>query len=773
MTRSLRPVGLLLAGALLASSAAAQDSISNAACASDAVSPWADASAALGTEQKDAYIVDLAPSISVWGMPFGVAPVAKPSRSSPLFNTSQISAQALSRRQLVNAPFASGSYQVWDAVGAGVNNDPALNDAPGSDTAPCLGNQLGFAFAEFGTTGSGFNYNGIVGGVINLLPSNPTRLYVTRVMAAVNGCTDASDAAQFGMGSVDETGLIHTRADNNNSPGGCAAILAGNYWWQVRSLARDPAVLDVVSGSFPLFADASDPVVSDTSAPITTFNTPNTVPASVTGGSALVIGTNFDKEYRVGSVGGATTTYTTHLGTGAADQRGSVGYTTDAFAALGGTHGVVGHIAKATTASPSERLNLFGIDAAGVPQTKLVITLPAVVTDNSTGFVNLAGTNEFDHYHGSIAFRGGNSQVALGVDQAGNLLVAAEVDHPTGATNDWGVNYIAVARVTPALAVSWTMAGHNDGSSGGGGNGKPILSGPGGVPIARMVPLSLVTGGTPAGPSVSAPMIDSVGNVYFLSAIELLSNGDFATGLIRAVYDPASFSYELDLVFKSGDVFPGQNSNRDWLITLLKIADSTAVSPGTAWSGNINEMAHGGQSVAGLSTSDPRALGGLVVAASVLYDVDQDTSFNSCFDLIPGVDQPYNVLLYVGHRMWEELGTGLPGTGGLTPRFTGEGALLGGDLATLNLTDAKPNTFPYLVVGLFTINAPFKGGTLIPAVNFLLLMPPTDITGAMSLSAPWPVGLPACIDLYFQYVVPDAAAVKGFALSNAVHVRTP
>jgi hypothetical protein len=767
MTRSLRPASLLLAGALLAPVAASQDSVANTLCESDALTPWDDASAAFGSEQKNAYIVDLAPAITVWGMPFGVAPLAKATRANPAFNTNLISAQALSRRQLVNAPFASGSYQVWNAAGAGIHNDPSLNDVPGSDTAPCLGNQLGFAFAEFDTTQAGFSYNGIVGGVINLLPSNPSRLYVTRLMAAVNGCDGTTDAAQFGMGTVDETGLIHTRADNNNSPGGCATILAGNYWWQVRSLQRNGAVRNVVSGSYPAFADASDPVVSDTTVPITTHNTPGTMPASVTGGSALVMGTNFDKQFVTGSVGGATTTYTTHLGAGATDQRGAVGYTTDAFPALGGTHGVVGHLAKPSSGG-TDRINLFGVNAAGVPQTKLVITLPAVITDNSNGATNIAGSNEFDHYHGAIAFRGGNSQVALGVDQAGNLLVAAEVDHPDTSTNDWGVNYIAVARVTPALAVSWTMAGYNYGPT-----GKAVLSGPGGTPIAQMVQLGLLTGGSPAGPSVSAPMIDSVGNVYFLSTIELLGSGDFASGLVRAVYDPATFSYELDLVLKSGDVFPGQNSDRDWLITLLKIADSSAVSPGTAWSGNINEMAHGGQSVAGLPTNDPRTLGGLVLSASVMYDVDDNGQFESCFDLVPGPDQTYNVLLYVGHRLWEELGAGLAGTGGLVPRFTGEGALLGNDLATLNLSQAKPNTFPFLVIGLSQINAPFKGGTLVPALQFLLNMPPTDGTGAMSLSAPWPAGLPSCIDLYFQYVIPDAAAVKGFALSNAVHVRTP
>lgn len=766
MTRTLRPAGLLLAGALLAPLGAAQDSTSATACGSDAVAPWADAGAAFGSEQRNAYIVDLAPFATLWGTPLGIAPVARSSRSSSAFNTSLIDAQALSERLALDVPFASPSYQVWKGAGFGVNNDPALNAAPGTDTAPCVGSQAGFAFAETGTTDLGVSYDGIVGGVINLLPSNPSRLYVTRVLAASNSCDTAANLAQFGMGSVDETGLVHFRADGVGTTGGCgAATLSGNYWWQTRSLARNPAVRNVISGSFPGLADASDLMVLDA---VNTHNTPGTIPASVTGGNAKVIGTNFLKQYVVDDVGGVPTAVTTHFGTGATDQRGNLSYSSDPFPALGGTHGVVAHLAKGT-ANPTDRINLFGVDANGLPVGKLAITLPAAVTDNSDGFVSLGSTEEFDHYHSQVAFQGGNGQVAVGVDQLGNLLVAAQVDHDAHSGNDWPINYIAVARVTPALAVSWTMAGYNAAVT-----GKEILSGPGGFPIAQMVSLDLVTGGLPLGPSVSAPMIDSVGNVYFLTALEVLGTGDFSTGLVRAVYDPASFSYELDLVLRTGDSFAGQNSDRDWLITFLDIADSNSVSSGTAWSGNISGQAHGGLSTAGLDTADARTLGGMVLSASVLYDVDDDGSFDSCFSsTTPGVDQPFNTLLYLGHRGWEELGAGLAGTGGLVPRLQGEGALLGGDLATISLSNGKPGTPTFLVIGLFPVFAPFKGGTLVPAFQFFLQLFPTDGLGNSVIAAPWPVGLPSCIDLYFQYVLPDAGAVKGYALSNGLHVRTP
>ncbi|MFM7283006.1 MAG: hypothetical protein ACKO32_14640, partial [Planctomycetia bacterium] len=122
-------------------------------------------------------------------------------------------------------------------------------------------------------------------------------------------------------------------------------------------------------------------------------------------------------------------------------------------------------------------------------------------------------------------------------------------------------------------------------------------------------------------------------------------------GLIRAVLDPASFSYKLELVFKQGDVFLGQNSNTPYLIRFLEIADADSVSSGTAFSGNISAAADQNIATSGLSTSSNRTLGGLLINASILYDTNGDGQFIRSTGTggdPASPDEDYQVLLYVG-----------------------------------------------------------------------------------------------------------------------------
>ncbi len=207
------------------------------------------------------------------------------------------------------------------------------------------------------------------------------------------------------------------------------------------------------------------------------------------------------------------------------------------------------------------------------------------------------------------------------------------------------------------------MAGYNDGTfdgtGQGEGTGKPILNGPGGSVIGRMVPLFAVTGGSPQGPSVSAPMIDSVGNVWFLAACEFFKTdkfgnpySDYDTALLRAVYNEEVFSYELEMIFEVGNVYPGMNSGTNWQVRFIGIADSNSVSSGSAWSGNMLQMPHStvnADCLGSLQTRDARTLGGIVINATVVYDVDNNGDFDPYWAENPtGVDQRYGALLYVG-----------------------------------------------------------------------------------------------------------------------------
>jgi hypothetical protein len=150
---------------------------------------------------------------------------------------------------------------------------------------------------------------------------------------------------------------------------------------------------------------------------------------------------------------------------------------------------------------------------------------------------------------------------------------------------------------------------------------------------------------------MSAPMIDSVGNVWFVGSYERAAQpGATRNGLFRAVLQPATFSYKLELVLSQGDVLPGRNSGRNYLVEFITLNDSNSIGSGTAWSGNIAEVAHLAQAPAGLSTSDSRTLGGLVLNVSLVYDRDGDGMFvpsTGTGGTAGSPDEDYEALLYV------------------------------------------------------------------------------------------------------------------------------
>jgi hypothetical protein len=636
-----------------APSALAQDSVSKLnALPGDSLNAY-DAS-----EQINDYVVDQTAFTSSWGAVFGLAPIAKSSAqrvTAPLFYTGQISAQSLSRRLAVNVPFLRSQYALWTTPGAGANNDPARND-PGTlvSTAGLTGFQFGFGFAEFGDGNpAGTGLNNVIGGLVNFTAAQPSRLYVSRIAAALGGSNESCAVAAFGMGAVDEGGDLDLRADNNlTTNAGCPSLglFTGNNLFRVRMAARG-AALNVLSDSFPTAADAAatDRLLVNST---TTHGCPNLIPRSVAGRSILMVVTApttppgsyvFEQSANVLT----TSAPGAHLA-GMADHRGSVGYATYNFPQLfpgsvSGTAGVLGKIG-----TPTDNLVLFGLDANGGFLAPIARALPATVSDNDQTWSNTLqpGTQQFDHYHGTALYRASPSQVALGQDQAGNLLAAAVVYYGTYTNLDPNC-YIAVAKIDPtAGTTSWTTAAWTRNVAT--GYGKNIYQN-GSTVIGTLKPFGVP--GTGTGPTMSAPMIDSVGNVWFVGAFELAAApGTTQVGLLRAVYQPATFSYKLELVLKQGDVFAGRNSGRNYKIAFIPLNYSATVSPSAPWSGNIAEVASGAQSVAGLATSDAATLGGLVMQANVVYDNNGDGQFvpSTGTGGTPGSpDEDYNVLLYV------------------------------------------------------------------------------------------------------------------------------
>jgi len=119
-----------------------------------------------------------------------------------------------------------------------------------------------------------------------------------------------------------------------------------------------------------------------------------------------------------------------------------------------------------------------------------------------------------------------------------------------------------------------------------------------------------------------------------------------------------------------------------------------------------------------------------------------------------------------------DLGDGLAGIHGL-PQLTGAGTLNAGDPVAISLDDALGNASATLVLGLTALDAPFKGGVLVPHPDALFAGLTTDGAGALVVNSTWPAGVPSGFVTYLQCWVVDGAGPQGFAASNGLSATAP
>jgi glyoxylase-like metal-dependent hydrolase (beta-lactamase superfamily II) len=120
---------------------------------------------------------------------------------------------------------------------------------------------------------------------------------------------------------------------------------------------------------------------------------------------------------------------------------------------------------------------------------------------------------------------------------------------------------------------------------------------------------------------------------------------------------------------------------------------------------------------------------------------------------------------------WTDLGQSLAGASG-TPDLVATGSLADGTKLSFALDGAAQGAGAWLVAGLSSLSAAFKGGVLVPAPQVLTPLA-TDGTGHVGLAGQWPAGLPTATTLYAQFWVQDAGGPHGFAASNAQLGTTP
>ena len=73
---------------------------------------------------------------------------------------------------------------------------------------------------------------------------------------------------------------------------------------------------------------------------------------------------------------------------------------------------------------------------------------------------------------------------------------------------------------------------------------------------------------------------------------------------------------------------------------------------------------------------------------------------------------------------------------------------------------------------LSSLNAPFKGGTLVPALDLTVGLT-TNFLGGLVIQDTWPAGIPASTSIWYQYWIIDNTGPAGFSASNAVRSDSP
>ncbi len=656
--RTQTTIAAIVAACGICAPAFAQDSVSSSGggLPGDALNPWADHCAA--------YVVDLAPLETSKGNIFGVAPIIKLTKTNTTNFSNLYSPAAISPATLTGVGYAANAYQVWeDAPGFGVN--AAQNLFADSMNVSGTSSRFAVAISEFGTTSAGQDFNGVVGAFVNFDPSNPNRLYVARKQVAVNSSSASSgDSSQIGGVSLDAHGNVYLRADGNNASG--PNPLTGVNIFRVRLGDRDCGVQNLISNGATI--DATDRILVNSPVEQSTANNipqrlsdPVLFPNGVAGWTNAFTS---PRAYQYGDAG-MVSSDPNHLDTSngwGSDHRGSMASTSFNFLDASGAAQTYGILSK-DAAGETRVLNAISVDDTGAVLATQGFELPFTITDNETGYTTLyTGQSQPNNYTGATLFRGGVGSVAIGSDQDGRGLFACMVNE-NGFADDFS-NQMIVMRYNPQTgAEEWAVAAYVDQYTSP-ISGKPICD-ENGDPIGQIINLDAVTGGFPLGPGMSAPTIDSVGNLWFLSAVELFNRidqdgdtipeaSDFDGALIRAIYDPATFSYQLELVMEVGSVIDGVNSGLPYRIDFLGSSESAGgATPNTIYASNMAEFAWNGTPTSGLDTEDTITNGGLFFGTQITYDTQGDGRFNNptSANFDPGLpsDEAYSVGLYVGY----------------------------------------------------------------------------------------------------------------------------
>ena len=157
----------------------------------------------------------------------------------------------------------------------------------------------------------------------------------------------------------------------------------------------------------------------------------------------------------------------------------------------------------------------------------------------------------------------------------------------------------------------------------------------------------------------------------------------------------------------------------------------------------------------------------------ITADLDEDGVLDVA--ITDTYDESARVLLnhtYGPGSPFVDLGGPLGGPDGGRPILMADGTPVYGEPIAFALAEGRPLATSGLVLGVSRLDAPFKGGVMVPFPDVVLGPVPLDAQGRCTLAGPW-LGLSGGWDFWAQWWIVDPIGPKGFTASTTVQVSVP
>jgi hypothetical protein len=271
----------------------------------------------------------------------------------------------------------------------------------------------------------------------------------------------------------------------------------------------------------------------------------------------------------------------------------------------------------------------------------------------------------------------------------------------------------------------------------------------------------------------------SFGGEYAFNTQAAMVAGDPAGVTAMLKFLPPIFSFDCTVAASFSEMFTLQFS------PFLEYTHKSQYLRDVSLSGALSSHLRGNalDNILGGNTADNTIDGGAGTDTAVFtglraeYTVQCGSSDITVIDTIPGRDGTDTLVSIESLQfadqtvpsvcIWDDLGGGTVGSNGAVT-LVGTGSLVGGTTVSLDLTNAPANAQTLLWLSFTSSPLNFFGGTIhaLPPITQLLFT--VDGSGALSVSATWPVGVPAGTPVWFQNLVADPSVSWGITLSNGV-----